>query len=461
MVCGVFCTAVPALPGQPSPLSKPRGQQHREKQCQHHVDQSISAGPDVFQGIVREITREISHFVRGSLSSHEDWVNGLLALLWPHAVEALKKVTAERILPELEKSLQKLPFFSELHIIDWDFGQTPPQVEDISIYSKELQEIHGFQMDARVRFDSNVNCRLGFGSGAVGFSITMTKFWFDGVVCLVGKPLLKELPVVGGLQLFCLNDPDFGLTLGGVANALQHMPIIEDAMRKTLKRVIRSQVVLPNRLYVELAARKHEYDLATLQCPPPEGILKLQLLEAQGLPVHQPMMQRLFSRGSACNCNPYVTLKIGTVRHQSTTLENATNPRWNEVARLLVHNIRQNLRIKVYHSFSISEKRRLLLGFVKCPVQELLEQMQRHPDGVWLELTSPLTSDDPELRNEKLWVMMRLEYFTLLPLNDIKYIACDQAPYWLLDVTRSQVVSQRAGFEITAQCRDPGLHLQT
>lgn len=108
------------------------------------------------------------------------------------------------------------------------------------------------------------NCDINFVlSGMKG---GLKDFQIHGMVRVIMKPLITKIPLVGGLQIFFLNNPDIDFNLVGVVDLLD-MPGLSDMLRKIIVEQIASIMVLPNKLPITLS---DEVPAVALRMPAPE-----------------------------------------------------------------------------------------------------------------------------------------------------------------------------------------------
>ena len=108
------------------------------------------------------------------------------------------------------------------------------------------------------------DCDINFILGGIRGGIK--DFQIHGTVRVIMKPLISSMPLIGGLQIFFLNNPNVDFNLVGVADLLD-MPGLSDILRKIVVDVIASIMVLPNKLPIILS---HEVPALSLKMPEPE-----------------------------------------------------------------------------------------------------------------------------------------------------------------------------------------------
>lgn len=91
-------------------------------------------------------------------------------------------------------------------------------------------------------------------------------FQIHGMVRVVMTPLITRIPLVGGLQIFFLNNPTIDFDLVGIIDVLD-MPGLSDLLRKIIIEQVAAMMVLPNKLPIVLSDFIETY---TLKMPEPE-----------------------------------------------------------------------------------------------------------------------------------------------------------------------------------------------
>lgn len=115
--------------------------------------------------------------------------------------------------------------------------------------------------------DCNINFYLGGMKGGI------KDFQIHGMIRVIMKPLIRSIPLVGGLQIFFLNNPNVDFNLIGVIDLLD-MPGLSDILRKVIIEQIASFMVLPNKLPITLS---DEIPAVALKMPEPEVSFFLHL----------------------------------------------------------------------------------------------------------------------------------------------------------------------------------------
>lgn len=184
----------------------------------------------------------------------------ILQQLWANANGYARDLVKEVIEPNVAAALAeyKLKGFKFDRII---LGTISPRIGGIKVYDKNVRRDEIIMdVDLFYTSDCDINFELaGIRGGVKHFEI-------QGLVRIVMKPLINKIPLVGGLQIFFLNNPDIDFNLVGVAD-LFDMPGLSELLRKVIIEQIGAIMVLPNKLPITLNA---DVLASTLKMPEPE-----------------------------------------------------------------------------------------------------------------------------------------------------------------------------------------------
>lgn len=183
--------------------------------------------------------------------------------MWPNANHFAKELVRDVIEPNVAKALAgyKLNGFKFDRII---LGQVPPRIGGIKVYEKNVSR-NEIIMDLDLSYTSD--CDINFQLAGVRGGLK--HFQIQGMVRVIMKPLIGKMPLVGGLQIFFLNNPNVDFNLVGIVDLLD-MPGLSDMLRKIIVEQIGAIMVLPNKLPIQLSDAVAAHDL---KMPEPEVCL--------------------------------------------------------------------------------------------------------------------------------------------------------------------------------------------
>jgi hypothetical protein len=331
------------------------------------IDEHVTNSPEPDRGADTERHESVQSAF--SMSCSIGWVNWILFEIHPYIRVAMKQRFETLILPRMQESVNESPLraFGQLELVNFDLGESPAIVGPLTCYKKTAQEKKqsGIQMDVMFDLDSALNIDLRVGVVSSGLRRLRVK----GVVCVVLEPLLDSLPVIGGVQLYGMNDFEIMYEFAGVAGAGVDAPIISSILAKVVRENMRRIAVLPRRCYVPLCnSLLHNVDLTEMKHALPCAVLRLQVLSCVNLPAADI---DCFGRPAASD--PYVTVYVGVEKQKTTMVKKSLNPTWDDaVFEFLVHDLLQRVRIEV-HDSDFTWKHDDFLGGFEVTVNELVE----------------------------------------------------------------------------------------
>uniref|UniRef100_A0A1L8DZP3 Putative synaptotagmin-like mitochondrial-lipid-binding domain protein n=2 Tax=Nyssomyia neivai TaxID=330878 RepID=A0A1L8DZP3_9DIPT len=242
-----------------------------------------------------------------------EWVNRILKQVWPNANHFAKGLIKNTIEPNVQKALAnyKLNSFKFDRMI---LGTIPPRIGGVKVYDKNISR-NEIIMDLDLFYASD--CDINFNLGGMRGGIK--DFQIHGMVRVVMKPLINKMPLVGGLQIFFLNNPNIDFNLVGVVDLLD-MPGLNDMLRRIIIEQVGAIMVLPNKLPITLS---DEVPAFTLKMPEPEGVLRVHVMEAKDL------MKKDFSVVGKGKSDPYAIVTVGAQQFRTQIIDNTVNPKWD------------------------------------------------------------------------------------------------------------------------------------
>lgn len=150
-------------------------------------------------------------------------------------------------------------------------GTIPPRIGGVKVYDKNISRNEIIlDVDLFYASDCDINFQLA------GMRAGIKDFQIHGMVRIIMKPLISKIPLVGGLQVFFLNNPEIDFNLVGVADLLD-MPGLSDMLRRIIVEQIGAIMVLPNKLPIVLS---DEVPSIAVKMPEPEVLMHIRALNA-------------------------------------------------------------------------------------------------------------------------------------------------------------------------------------
>ncbi|XP_068598098.1 extended synaptotagmin-1-like [Brachionichthys hirsutus] len=334
------------------------------------------------------IRRELPAWVNFPDVEKVEWLNKVLQQVWPFVGQYLEKLLVETIAPSIRASSAHLQTLSFTKV---DMGDKAMKVVGIKAHTEN--DKGQVLLDLYISYVGNVEInvevkRYFCKAGVKGIQLR-------GMMRVILEPLIGDVPIVGAVTMFFIQRPTLDINWTGLTNLLDipGLNIMSDSM---IMDAIASFLVLPNRLVVPLVQGLH---VAQLRSPLPRGVVRIHLLEAQGLAAKDSYVKGVMAGLS----DPYAILRVGPQTFTSKHADNTDSPKWQETYEVIVHEVPgQELEVELYDKDPDQDdflgRAKLDLGIVKKSI--VVDD--------WFTLT-----DAPTGR-----VHFRLEWLSLLPSPD-------------------------------------------
>eukprot|EP00929_Paragymnodinium_shiwhaense_P056131 TRINITY_DN28103_c1_g1_i1.p1 TRINITY_DN28103_c1_g1~~TRINITY_DN28103_c1_g1_i1.p1 ORF type:complete len:846 (-),score=126.90 TRINITY_DN28103_c1_g1_i1:315-2852(-) len=325
------------------------------------------------------------------------WLNFALEHLWPYAEKAVADHLRSVVLPAIQEDLPAA--LRNIQLKRLSLGNEAPVLGPCKVYKKEVykrdkQDVSKGEMKLE-HIELNVGLHWSCGAGTdlevLGANVGISRLTLTGEVVLVFKPILEVLPIVGGMQIFLIVPPRLDMEFNG-AVAFAQLPVISDAVKKAIMASISNSLVLPNRIYTHwIAGKEHQIDLAAMRFPPPEGVLRLRVMQARSLSAHDWKLL------SAASSDPYVAVTLGDKSWRTCTISSNLDPVWDSSwTDFTVFSYRQRVDIKVLDEDAFKND-----DFIGVLSDVTVARLMEEPDAWWtLEHPESLEGGSKELAAE-------------------------------------------------------------
>ncbi|XP_063847082.1 extended synaptotagmin-2-B-like isoform X7 [Scylla paramamosain] len=301
-----------------------RDKRAKEKKVKFDIIRSIANADE--KDILQEIQRfaNLPSWVTFPDMERVEWLNKIVRQLWPYAGHYVHDLCKFSIEPSIRTALEeyKLNGFKFEKII---LGDTPFRLSGVKVYDDTSR--HEIIMDMDFAYAGDCKFEVSVSK----FKMGIKDLQISGRMRVVMKPLVRQIPLVGGLQVFFLNNPDVDFNLIGLADVFD-MPGLSDILRSIVTEQIAHMMVLPNRYPIQLV---EDINIAELKCPAPAGVLRIQVIEAKNL------MKKDVGLMGMGKSDPYCILRLGAQKFQTKTINNTINPKWDYACEALANVIRR------------------------------------------------------------------------------------------------------------------------
>jgi len=242
-----------------------------------------------------------------------EWMNTIIKQLWPYVNDYVRHTLFNTVEPAVESALRayKLtPFkFDRERVF---LGQVPPRITGIKVYDTNTSRKE-IIMDLDIVFASDLEIVFK----VKGIPARVSDFGLRGMVRVVLKPLISQIPLVGGVQVYFLKAPEIDYTLGGVAGTLE-IPGLNKIVERIILEQVKNFIVLPNKFSMPLV---DTIPNKVLKCPDSAGVLRVKLMRASDL-----VNKDGFASGKS---DPYIIMTVGAHTHRVPTINDTLNPHWD------------------------------------------------------------------------------------------------------------------------------------
>ncbi|XP_029062283.1 extended synaptotagmin-1 isoform X1 [Monodon monoceros] len=341
--------------------------------------------------------RELPAWVSFPDVEKAEWLNKIVAQVWPFLGQYMEKLLAETVAPAVRGSNPHLQTFTFTRV---ELGEKPLRIVGVRVHPGQRKE--------QILLDLNISTNPLFSSsptpsyvGDVQIDVEVKKYFckagvkgmqLQGVLRVILEPLIGNLPIVGAVSMFFIRRPTLDINWTGMTNLLD-IPGLSSLSDTMIMDSIAAFLVLPNRLLVPLVPDLQ--DAAQLRSPLPRGIIRIHLLAARGLSSKDKYVKGLIEGKS----DPYALVRVGTQTFCSRVIDEELNPQWGETYEVMVHEVPgQEIEVEVFDKDPDKDD---FLGRMKLDVGKVLQA------GV-MDEWFPLQSGQGQ-------VHLRLEWLSLLP----------------------------------------------
>ncbi|XP_026356081.1 extended synaptotagmin-1 [Ursus arctos] len=329
--------------------------------------------------------RELPAWVSFPDVEKAEWLNKIVAQVWPFLGQYMEKLLAETVAPAVRGSNTHLQTFTFTRV---ELGEKPLRIVGVKVHPGQSKE--------QILLDLNISY-----VGDVQIDVEVKKYFckagvkgmqLHGVLRVILEPLMGDLPIVGAVSMFFIRRPTLDINWTGMTNLLD-IPGLSSLSDTMIMDSIAAFLVLPNRLLVPLVPDLH--DVAQLRSPLPRGIIRIHLLAARGLGSKDKYVKGLIEGKS----DPYALVRVGTQAFCSRVIDEDLNPQWGETYEVMVHEVPgQEIEVEVFDKDPDKDD---FLGRMKLDVGKVLQagvlddwfplqggQGQVHLKLEWLSLLS-------------------------------------------------------------------------
>ncbi|RWS11102.1 extended synaptotagmin-1-like protein [Dinothrombium tinctorium] len=327
-----------------------------------------------------------------------EWINRVLKQLWPYIDEYAKKLMKTTIEPSVAASLPD--YLKSFRFEKVDLGTIPVRIGGIKCYDTNTSRKE-IILDLEIIYAGNCDINIK----VKGLSAGIKDLQIYGTMRVEMRPLLKEMPIVGGLSFYFLTNPVIEFNLTNLADILD-FPGLSDVLRKAISEQLAAFIVLPNKYVFPLT----DLPMKTLKFTPPMGVVRLEVIEGRQL---KKADIGVLGMGKS---DPYCNISIAAQNFKTHVINSSINPRWNFVCEAVLHHVHgQSIAIEVMDEDQGSKddflgRTSLALDLVTKNgrfedwlVLEDTETGSIYVKATWLKLSTDITQLDKQIETVNKW----------------------------------------------------------
>eukprot|EP00397_Hematodinium_sp_SG-2012_P004194 GEMP01004205.1.p1 GENE.GEMP01004205.1~~GEMP01004205.1.p1 ORF type:complete len:819 (+),score=171.73 GEMP01004205.1:106-2562(+) len=295
------------------------------------------------------------------------WLNMMVAVMWPHADCALRKFMNEYV-EKIQNRDDLAPHLRGLVITQCKLGEVAPEFGPLHVtHFTDMNGVESVEIELDFRYTGD---DVHFQAKNKGISVGISKIQLKGHLVVVMKPLTDSLPVVPAMQIYFTNMPTLDWTLDGVGD----LPGLQGTLKNFVMKAIKSEMVLPNRKVSFFSQNEENVDLSEAAFTRPLGMLQIRPLRAFNL----PGAKWQFGEG-LFESDPFVQVTVGARTVDGLFTPNTTSPEWEDVPanelRFMIYDLDQivNVLCKNKEQGIIRVNFLSLLGEVDLRVRHILQ----------------------------------------------------------------------------------------
>lgn len=177
-----------------------------------------------------------------------EWMNKIVEIMWPFINVGVRDYLSDNLAPMINWYIP--PPFNKVKFENSDLGTRSLNFGPFNVFQKSKDII---QMDVGLRWESKVRV---LDLSLLGASLGIDSVLIDGTLS-IHMPLLKEVPILGGCQIFMINQPKVELGFSGVTSLIDTFPLVVNAIRTIVAEAVSSLIVLPNATFVPFVDYMH------------------------------------------------------------------------------------------------------------------------------------------------------------------------------------------------------------
>ncbi|XP_072021278.1 extended synaptotagmin-2-like isoform X3 [Amphiura filiformis] len=297
----------------------------RERQHQRKLQRMLVArhATQNEREVVMAAVRELPSWVYFPDTERAEWLNKMVKQLWPYIEGYVEQLLRDTVEPAVQGALPS--YLKSFKFEKIKLGQYPPRIGGVKVYTDEVGRDE-IILDLELFYAGDCDIEMSVKT-LKRIKAGIESLQLHGTLRVVMKPLVKKVPLVGGLQIYFLNRPAIDFNLTNLADVLD-FPGLSNLLHTILDDQLSYFLVLPNRIPISLI---DSVEMDLLKYPMPQGVLRICVVECKNL-IKADI--GLMKKGKS---DPYVVCQVGAQQYKTKILQNELNPVFNEYFEAIVY----------------------------------------------------------------------------------------------------------------------------
>ncbi|RZB40137.1 extended synaptotagmin-2, partial [Asbolus verrucosus] len=274
---------------------------HREKKNKREIARAMALGFE--KEILLNGLPELPSWVNFPDIEKVEWLNKVFKLFWERINLYIHDLIPKILEPAIQSFVEDFKFDKVI------LGNVPLRIDGVKVY--EQDSTNKIVMDVDISYAGD--CYVTFQT--FKFTGGIKDIQLHGRLRVVMTPIISKIPLIGGLQVYFMNEPRIDFDLIKFTQILD-LPVIRNKIENTIMKIINSMFLFPNVYSIKLNEGVNMSKLTIFRL---EGILRVHVVEAKNL-VNKDIIGK---------SDPYTVLSIGSVKVETHVIQNSLNPKWD------------------------------------------------------------------------------------------------------------------------------------
>eukprot|EP00927_Polykrikos_kofoidii_P043732 TRINITY_DN37815_c0_g1_i1.p1 TRINITY_DN37815_c0_g1~~TRINITY_DN37815_c0_g1_i1.p1 ORF type:complete len:1339 (-),score=217.60 TRINITY_DN37815_c0_g1_i1:101-3541(-) len=331
-------------------------------------------------------------------------VNWLVKQVWPFVEAAAKDMLMKMLPTEIDARLPSA--LRPVKIQQFCLGHEHPVFGPL-LGTRREDDGSEIQFIMHMSYDGDISILLDVGGFA---DMGVKRIVARGTLSVKLRPLMSHMPVVGGVQVAFLNEPDIDITFAGKLQVANHY-FVRGVILDAVKGALHKRMVMPNAVMLTLdKARRAKGDpLMKFGQVLPHVVMQVHVQKAKGLRAADWHLLKTMRTS-----DPYCVIQVGSDKYKTKVIKGTVEPVWGETIQVMVYDLRQSILFRIYDSDLA--KKDDVLAQRQLSVVEFLEYAQNEEDsddGFWLQVNDTHADKGTETKVEPGEMLLAVKVFDI------------------------------------------------